>query len=106
MEYWIYQVRDARIRDVGFRSFDPARKVVRSDYHETYQGLLRDEMGDDDALNHLFRKFNMDRPADFRSYSLSMADVVVLDDRAYYCDTAGWRRLHAGDVQGPFTLEK
>jgi hypothetical protein len=90
MRYRILQVNDDKIRDVAFRPYDPARYDM-ANYHETYAGEIANDT-DTAALEYLFRKFNIDLPADFKSYSLSVADLVILNDsRVYYCDTAGWK---------------
>lgn len=44
-------------------------------------------------LESLFEKFNLDRPEDFKGHSLSVSDVVVLEDRAYYVDDVGFKPL-------------
>ena len=102
MRYRLYQVIEDRIREVGFRSYQPNRPVQAADYHLTYQGEMPDEGSDTATLESLFYKFNMYHPEDFQSYSLSMADVVWLEDRAYYCDTVGWKRLDATAIVGEF----
>ena len=44
-------------------------------------------------LEEVFRKFNMDRPADFTGHSLSVSDVVVVRDQAFYVDSFGFKPL-------------
>lgn len=39
-----------------------------------------------EKLEALFEKFNHDRPEDFNGHSLSVSDVVVLEDKACYAD--------------------
>ena len=46
-----------------------------------------------DKLEAVFVKFNLDRPEDFKGHSLSVSDVVVMDDKAYYVDAVGFQPL-------------
>jgi hypothetical protein len=76
---------------------------MRLDYRATYKGTLppAHDASDRAALDYIYTMFNIAPPADFRSYSVSMADIVKLDaDRVYYCDTVGWRRLESNDITG------
>lgn len=101
MNYALYQVRESRLRDVAFQPYDPNRRVYADDYQRTYAGEI--DGGTPTAmLETLFYKFNMNHPADFESYSLSMADIVVLGDGTYYCDTLGWQRLTEDAIVGQF----
>lgn len=45
---------------------------------------------DDENLEEVFHRFNVDRPSDFRGYSLSVGDIVVRDGQAYMVDEFGF----------------
>jgi len=62
------------------------------DYKKVYEG---EEEGEDniDILDKLFEKFNLAHPDDFRGHSLSVSDVIILDDKMYYCDSIGWKEI-------------
>lgn len=68
-----------------------------SNYDKVYEGDLSavnargDTVGD--KLEAVFVKFNLERPEDFKGHSLSVSDVVVMDDKAYYVDTVGFQPL-------------
>ena len=68
-----------------------------SNYDKIYEGDMSsvnargDTVGD--KLEAVFVKFNLDRPEDFKGHSLSVSDVVVMDDKAYYVDTVGFQPL-------------
>lgn len=68
-----------------------------SNYDKIYEGNLSavnarsDTVGD--KLEAVFVKFNLDRPEDFKGHSLSVSDVVVMDDKAYYVDAVGFQPL-------------
>ena len=68
-------------------------KVEFSRYDKVYEG----NMPDDDTLEKLFYKFNMDHPADFTGWSMSVSDVVVITEdgigKAYYCDSYGFTEV-------------
>ena len=44
-------------------------------------------------LEAIFRKFNLERPDDFPGHSLSVSDVVVVRDQAFYVDSFGFKPL-------------
>ena len=50
-----------------------------------------------DTLDGIYERFNIQRPADFTGHSLSVSDVVALNDgstvKAYYVDSIGFAEL-------------
>lgn len=101
MKYQLFQIRDEAMREFGFRPFDKDRAVDPANYRQTYAGEIASHETDAARLEALFRLFNLEHPADFRSYSLSVGDVVLIDSRrAYYCDMVGWQPISAA----PFAL--
>lgn len=68
-----------------------------SNYDKVYEGDMStvnargDTVGD--KLEAVFVKFNLERPEDFKGHSLSVSDVVVMDDKAYYVDSVGFQPL-------------
>ena len=98
MKYRLLQYRPTAPRDVRFRSISEVKQVHCAHYHETYKGEV-DAVNDEVALYDLFRRFNIDHPDDFRSYSMSVGDIVVLDGaRSYYCDSVGWHMLLPDEI--------
>ena len=73
------------------------QKPEFSNYDKIYEGDLSsvnargDTVGD--KLEAVFVKFNLNRPEDFKGHSLSVSDVVVMDDKAYYVDSVGFQPL-------------
>ena len=67
--------------------------VARADYDLIYAAPLTDK----DTLDGIYERFNIQRPADFTGHSLSVSDVVVLNDgstvKAYYVDSIGFAEL-------------
>lgn len=45
------------------------------------------------SLDDLFREFNRDQPKDYNAHSLSVGDIVQLNNRFYFCDSCGWKEL-------------
>ena len=81
--------------DYCFRGFDEAKdKWSRGDYVHVYSGIIEAETIDG-ALEKLFMKLNGNLPEDYYGRSLSVSDVVWLDNgtrrgTCYYCDSFGW----------------
>lgn len=65
------------------------------DYKQVYEGETNlDKKFDNLAiLENLFFKFNMNHPENFYGHSLSVSDVVILDEKMYYCDSCGWKEI-------------
>lgn len=67
--------------------------VTRADYDLIYTAPLTEK----DTLDGIYERFNIQRPADFTGHSLSVSDVVVLNDgstvKAYYVDSIGFAEL-------------
>jgi antirestriction protein ArdC len=96
--FTIYQLQDtAETRGHRFRSLqelDAAQLAVDAkNYREAYAATLKDGT----TLENLYYTFNMDRPQDFTGHSLSVSDVVVLnqggESTAYYVDGKGFQEL-------------
>ena len=95
--YTIYQVKEENLRDCGFLSYGLLSKLGHNVSKDRYQEVYSDTLEPGTTLDELFRKFNVDHPADYTGRSLSVSDVVVLHesgkDTAYYCDLAGWQEV-------------
>ena len=98
----IYQLRVSQ--DNAEISFRPMEELLQkgikpkfSSYGKVYEGNTADLniRGNTLAqtLDDFFRKFNIDCPDDFRGHSLSVSDVIVLDEKAYYVDRVGFKAL-------------
>lgn len=98
----IYQIKGGdETRDYRFESYEGLQKHgLKPDfknYDKVYTGdvsILPVNSGTMGAkLEAVFEKFNIDHPADFKGHSLSVSDVVVMDDKAYYVDSFGFKPL-------------
>lgn len=64
---------------------------------ENYDLLYTAPLEEGTSLEDIYTRFNIDRPADFRGYSLSVSDVVVLhqngENTSHYVDSFGYREV-------------
>jgi len=62
-------------------------------YDAVYKGVLEPGM----TLDSLYTKFNVERPEDFKGHSLSVSDVIVINDEhsktAWFVDSFGFTQL-------------
>jgi hypothetical protein len=75
---------------------DQAAKVVEVDVITNYipsDELQDSEISDMAILNKLYYIFNMDHPNDYRARSLSISDIVKIDNKYYTCESCGWREI-------------
>ena len=97
-QFGIYQItaRDQE-HDYRFMNLDFVKRhgmeVNRADYELVYTAPLTEK----DTLEAIYERFNIQSPADFTGHSLSVSDVVVLNDgksiKAYYVDSIGFAEL-------------
>lgn len=97
-EYTIYQIK-ANIL-YSFMDWETANKhgwsfvPYRSVWHDTEEA--RDDM---DLVNYLWEVFNEKHPVGYRARSLSVSDVIRVEDtekdtiKYYYCDNFGWKDI-------------
>lgn len=99
IDYEIYQVkRGAEHRDLLFTNMSLIEKlklnIEQSHYDKVYSGSTDNKTSANEVLESLFVKFNLHFPSDYRGRSMSVSDVVVLNengtDRAYFCDSFGF----------------
>lgn len=100
----IYQIRDDinDKRDLSFMNYASITKLIGNikrqltNYYTKIYELeyeSKDSVTDDTILSELFYKFNMERPEDFRGHSMSVSDIVAIDDKLYFCDSYGWQDI-------------
>ena len=97
-QFGIYQItaRDQE-HDYRFMNLDFVKRhgmeVNRADYELVYTAPLTEK----DTLEAIYERFNIQRPTDFTGHSLSVSDVVVLNDgksiKACYVDSIGFAEL-------------
>ena len=96
--FGIYQIRDDSagtayaFRNMNFiESHD--LQVRKEDYKLVYVGELQGNV----SLEDIFERFNIHRPEDFRGHSLSVSDIVVLNNgekvAAHFVDSISFQEL-------------
>lgn len=96
--FGIYQIRDGSLgENYAFmnKSFIESHgmQIKKEDYELVYVDELVGIM----TLEDIFERFNLDHPQDFRGHSLSVSDIVVLNDgeklTAYFVDSMSFVEL-------------
>lgn len=101
MKINIYQInQDRDTQRLKFMGLDAVRKVLRSAepdcaaYDKVYSGDVKCR-----NLEDVFVLFQSDRPEGFQGHSLSVSDVVEVEDAAsitpgfYFCDSIGFKEI-------------
>lgn len=99
----IYQIKDIKNCNYAFRDYKESLFNI-NDYEVKYEGNYNkavDGMKDATLLEMIYRDFNVVNQDDvdrlktlnYQGHSLSVSDVVELDNRKYYCNCFGWKRL-------------
>ena len=100
----IHQIKDIQSVKYAFRDYDFAANYGLSfaDYAEVEHGELESKDFEGatyeetviNMLEYLFEKYNIgleDYPRGM--HSLSVSDIVQLNDTCYYCDFSGWKKM-------------
>lgn len=99
--YSIYQIPSGeRYRDIRFTSYAHLEIMGQLpdsfNYEKVYSGSLDDIPGNN-KLEDIYRIFNTNHPEDFTGHSLSISDVVVIENEngktAYYVDDIGYKDI-------------
>lgn len=96
--YGIYQiVEDSPGREYEFMDLNFIERHGYQVKKEDYELIYSDEMLYGDTLDSLYEKFNIAHPADYTGHSLSVSDIVVLNEngnvKAYFVDSISFREL-------------
>lgn len=101
MEYSIYRLKDTEslspLRFLGSASLKGSDwwPVEPENYERIYASscAVHDHTN---VLEAIFAKFNLNPPKNFKHYSLSVGDIVVLNGKksgAFFCDNIGWTEI-------------
>ena len=93
-EYKIYQLKNSHENHaIRFEGYSLAEKhgepAKPENYDLVYTGSL-DEFKVENKLEAIYTKFNLDRPEDFKGHSLSVSDIIVMNNEANYVDSYGF----------------
>lgn len=67
-------------------TLDAYKKVYEGDFEEKTDSNLP-------LTEQLFVMFNVSRPNDFKGHSLSVSDIIVIDNQQYFCDDYGFKPI-------------
>lgn len=99
--YAIYQLKNGdEYRDMRFTNWSDLKRFNipfdKDNYEAVYGGYVSDVSKNPNrkvVIEDIFTKFNIDCPEDFRGHSLSVSDVVTIEDKngssAFYVDSLG-----------------
>ena len=97
----IYQVKRDDPGNVRFMNMDwmqsHGKAIARGSYDLIYTAPLTATGSTDSKLEAIFEQFNLHRPADYHSPSLSVSDIVAIKQDGvvsyHYCDSIGFQEL-------------
>lgn len=92
----LYQVENVGKTDYAFRSLVDLPENVKpdlKDYKLVYTGKIKPEKTIDEYLENIFYVFNCMPPQDYSGRSVSISDIVKIDEKYYYCDNFGWGKI-------------
>lgn len=101
MMYSIYQIQREKTRAIGYLDINMFRQLtnqpkaikMQETYELVYSGEVPATSADTKTLEQLWYRFNMEHPSDYTGRSMSMGDIVSLDDKYYYCDAVGFKEV-------------
>ena len=97
----IYQVSRDDPQNVRFMNLDWLKShdisIDRSNYDLIYTAPLRESGTVPEQLEKLYEQFNLQKPADFHSPSISVSDIVAIKQdgkvSCHYCDSVGFTQI-------------
>lgn len=108
----IYQIdlekkKEAKITDV--LAYNLIENIRRNNYKKVYEtkvsSQIKNVLTTEEILEGLFALFNTDKPSNYEGHSMSVSDIIKLDNKAYYVDTTGfvditeeWNRNHESGI--------
>ena len=98
IDYKLWQTDDENQEFLSYKK----ERFDFSKYNLKYEGTIVvdkiNEKEDLHALEELFFILNCMHPADYHTRSLSVSDVVEINNKFYYCDSFGWKNLTTEQV--------
>ena len=96
--YGIYQIIDGSPgREYEFMDMNFIERHGYQVKKEDYELIYSDKLLYGDTLDSLYEKFNIAHPEDYTGHSLSVSDIVVLNEngnvKAYFVDSISFREL-------------
>lgn len=82
----IFQINNNAPYEFMGHNFAKSHGLSFKDYKLVYECTRNDIYSADDC----FEEFNLAKPEDFRGHSLSVSDIIEIDNQRLYCDSVGW----------------
>lgn len=101
MRVKIYQINTNRdSKRLKFFGYEEMKKLAHSNSVDTsiYDEVFNAEL-DTDNLEEIYARFNTEKHPLFRGHSLSVSDVVVTDNGAFFCDSVGFKSINFDESQ-------
>ena len=98
----IYQLKQTDdLRDIRYEGLErlkaSGQEVQHSNYDLVYTAPLTSPGSTSEQLGRLYEQFNLQKPADFHSSSMSVSDIVAIRQggrlSCYYCDRIGFEQI-------------
>ena len=97
----IYQVSSDDPQNVRFMNLEWLKShdisIDRSNYDFIYTAPLRESGTVPEQLEKLYQQFNLEKPVDFHSPSMSVSDIVAIRQdgkvSCHYCDSVGFTQI-------------
>ncbi len=105
----IYQVSSDDPQNVRFMNLDWLKShdisIDRSNYDLIYTAPLSESGTVPEQLEKLYQQFNLEKPVDFHSPSMSVSDIVAIRQdgkvSCHYCDSVGFTQIPGFLPQNP-----
>ena len=105
MNVKIYQINDNEERhNIIFMGYNHVKNIIgdikqnlQKFYKMVYEYDESEIDNDDDvyvSLEKLFFMFNNNHPKDFKGHSLSVSDIIEINNELYFCDSFGWEKIN------------
>ena len=98
----IYQLKQTDdLRDIRYEGLErlkaSGQEVQHSNYDLVYTAPLTSPGSTPEQLDRLYKQFNLEKPPDFHSPSMSVSDIVAIRQggrlSCYYCDSIGFEQI-------------
>lgn len=100
MKFIIYQIKEIENIESKF-SFRPWRIINTifsfDNYNKVYENDLNNwdvnETNDITILDIIYSIFNGRHPEDYKGHSISVSDIIEINNKFYFCDSFGWKDI-------------
>lgn len=93
--YEIWQTHNAEKQFLSLNMLEKGKDEINLfDYEKVYTGKIKNNYDNTkEILEYLFELFNVTRPKGYTGHSMSVSDIVKVNNEWWYCDTFGFSKL-------------